>query len=67
MIDLETLGRSPRGSILSIGAVVFSLEGGVGSEFIVNLKDDGRAMKLVKPSRSSWKGRRTSRGSGLTV
>ena len=37
MVDLETLGTRPGDVILSIGAVLFDVEGGIASEFYVTI------------------------------
>jgi DNA polymerase III epsilon subunit-like protein len=42
MIDLETMGRAPKGAIVSIGAVAFDYTGKIGDTFKVNTKFAGR-------------------------
>ena len=37
MLDLETLGTAPGSAILSIGAVVFDLDGALGASFYANI------------------------------
>jgi len=51
MIDIETLGTGPDASILSIGACIFTLNGGIGATFEVNLKPDGR---MIDPETVRW-------------
>ena len=50
MVDIETLGRGANASILSIGACMFD-DTGIGAEFEVNLKHDGRS---IDPETVRW-------------
>lgn len=44
MIDIETLGGPPDGSLISFGACLFTIEDGVTDKLIVNLKGDKRGI-----------------------
>jgi exodeoxyribonuclease VIII len=57
MIDLETMGRAPRGAIVSLGALYFDLEsGGFGASFYgtVDLRDSVRCGMEMDPDTVLW-------------
>ena len=43
MIDLETLSKHPNAAIVSIGAVKFTFEDGLGDEFLINISPKSNA------------------------
>ena len=44
-VDLETLSTNQNAVILSIGAVKFTIDGGLGSEFLVNVEPSHQKIK----------------------
>ena len=61
LLDLETLGTRPGDCILSIGAVVFSLDEGITSEFYVTV-DSNRCRELgfkAQKSTVEWWGKQS--------
>ena len=61
MLDLETLGTRPGDTILSIGAVKFDAEKGLGEEFYVTIKPDSCKEAGLKAQKSTieWWGKQS--------
>jgi hypothetical protein len=59
MLDLETLGTGPGCSVLSIGAVAFDVDGGLGDEFyqVVNRASCAKHGLLEEAGTLQWWGR----------
>lgn len=53
MLDLETLGTRPGDTILSIGAVLFSPEAGITSEFYVTINQESSKAAGLRAQRST--------------
>lgn len=54
MIDIETLAVTPDALVLSIGAVEFSVQGGVGDTFYAVLGMDEQATRRIDPGTLQW-------------
>jgi len=58
MIDIETISTAPNAAILSIGAVKFTFENGLGDEFLVNIDPKSsvsRGLHVDKDTVEWWK------------
>lgn len=56
MVDCETLAQSPNGVICSIGAVKFTVEGGISDEFYVTIdaKDSLKYGMIIEQQTLNW-------------
>ncbi len=54
MVDIETLATSTNAVILSIGAVRFDPEGGLGDEFYINIDPSSQRWREVDPDTVAW-------------
>lgn len=54
MIDIETLGPQPRGTILSIGAVEFNPDGEIGDTFYVRVNWENQGREIGRDTLAWW-------------